>query len=186
MKKPLRLMLVAFSFLMLQQQSNAQATLISNNTNITSGFVLPGSNRPIMLDDDGGLWTTDGTTATKVTTAVVHPDTLGIALYNNLVYFGGADATTQDIELWVTDGTSAGTKLVANISPGGSSAPTDFFILNNTLYFSANDGTHGRELWKSNGAVGNATLVADINSGSADGIASDASFFQNGNNIYFN
>ena len=79
MKKPLHLLMTAFSALLLQQQSNAQATLISNNTYINTGLVLPGSNRPILLDhnENAGLWTTDGTTATKITTAVTHPDTTG-------------------------------------------------------------------------------------------------------------
>ena len=178
--------MTAFSALLLQQQSNAQATLISNNTYINSGFVLPGSNRPIMWDhnENASLWTTNGTTATKITTTVTHPDTTGAAIYNNLMYFTGADAA-NDAELWVTDGTAAGTKLIQNIAATGSSLPDDFFVFNNTLYFTANDGTHGRELWKSNGAVGGATLVADINSGTADGIEDDAFYFQNGNNVFF-
>ena len=184
MKLPLRLTLAALSALMLQQQSNAQVTLISNNTNISSGLVLPGSNRPVLLDDNGGLWTTNGTTATKITTTVTHPDTTSAAVYNNLMYFAGADAA-NDVELWVTDGTAGGTKLIKDITSGASSVPDDFFVFNNTLYFTADDGTHGRELWKSNGAVGNATLVADINSGSADAFDGGVSFYQNGNNIYF-
>jgi len=179
-------MLAALSVVLLQQRSTAQATLISNNTYINSGFVLPGSNRPIMLDgnDDSGLWTTNGTTATKITTVVTHPDTTSAAFYNNMMYFTGSDAT-HDAELWVTDGTAGGTKLIKNIAATGSSVPDDFFVFNNTLYFTANDGINGRELWKSNGAVGNATIVADINKGGADGIVDGTSFYQNGNNVYF-
>ena len=187
MKKPLHLLITAFSALLLQEQSNAQATLISNNTYIISGFVLPSNNKPIMWDSktDAGLWTTDGTTATKITTAVTHPDSTGAAYFNNLMYFTGSDATTHDAELWVTDGTAAGTKLIKNIASTGSSVPDNYFVFNNTLYFTANDGTHGRELWKSNGAVGNATLVADINAGIGNSIENDVAFYQNGNNVYF-
>jgi len=179
-------MLAAFSILMLQKQSTAQATLISSNTYLNSGFVLPGSNRPILFDhnENEGLWTTNGTTATRITTAVTHPDSTGAAFFNNRMYFTGSDAS-GDAELWVTDGTAAGTKRVVNINPNGPSVPDDYFVFNNTLYFTANDGKNGRELWKSNGADGNATLVANINSGSASSLDRDESFFQNGNNVYF-
>jgi ELWxxDGT repeat protein len=51
---------------------------------------------------------------------------------------------------------------VANINPGaGDSIPTRFTDVNGTLFFRADDGTHGPELWKSDGST--ATMVADIN-----------------------
>jgi ELWxxDGT repeat protein len=186
MKKTLHLVLTACSALMLHQQSMAQATLVSNNTYLNEGLVLPGSNRPILFDhnDNEGLWTTNGTTATRITTAVTHPDSTDIAFFNNRMYFTGSDAS-GDAELWVTDGTAAGTKRVVDINPNGSSVPDDYFVFNNTLYFTANDGRNGRELWKSNGADGNATLVTNINSGSADGLDEGTLFFQNGNTVFF-
>src|SRR5205085_4215953 len=94
MKKTLHLALVACSALMLHQQSMAQATRIDNNHYINEGFVLPGSNKLILEDKDGDLWTTDGTAATKITNAVTHPSTGGIATYNSRMYFTGTDANT--------------------------------------------------------------------------------------------
>src|SRR3954447_14515934 len=38
--------------------------------------------------------------------------------------------------------------------------------VNGTLYFTANDGSHGRELWKSDGTSAGTVLVKDINPGS--------------------
>jgi ELWxxDGT repeat protein len=185
MRRTLHLLLVAFSTIVLAQRSVAQATLISNNTYINTGFVITATNKPILLDTAGKLYTTDGTTASIFTTAVTHPTASGSGFFNNKIYFAGTDAVTKDTELWATDGTAAGTQLIANINPSGSSTPDQFFVFNNTLYFTANDGTHGRELWKSNGSVGNASLVEDINAGAADGIRENADFFQNGNNVFF-
>ena len=47
--------------------------------------------------------------------------------------------------------------MVKDINPGaGGSSPGALTNVNGTLYFSANDGTHGFELWKSDGtAAGN-------------------------------
>jgi len=81
------------------------------------------------------------------------------------VYFAATDAT-HGTELWKTDGTAAGTKLVADICSGtGSSAPSDLVVFNDQLYFAANDGTTGRELWTSDGTASGTVRVKDIYSG---------------------
>ncbi len=73
-----------------------------------------------------------------------------------------------------SDNTAAGTTLVKNINPElaglppRSSTPADLANVNGTLFFRANDGTHGRELWKSEGTSTSTTLVKDILSGIGD------------------
>lgn len=66
-------------------------------------------------------------------------------------------------ELYLTDGSVFGTKIVQNINPSGSSNPDNGVMLNGSLIFSANDGTNGYELWISDGTDGGTTLLADIN-----------------------
>jgi ELWxxDGT repeat protein len=91
----------------------------------------------------------------------------------NGVLFFSADDGEHGMELWMTDGTPAGTKLVADIYPGPeSSFPTDLTNVNGMLYFSADDGLHGTELWISNGS--GAKLFADINPGSIELFLTDA------------
>jgi hypothetical protein len=50
--------------------------------------------------------------------------------------------------LWTSDGTAAGSRMVEDINPSGSSKPMWLTNVNGTLFFTANDGVHGRELWK--------------------------------------
>jgi ELWxxDGT repeat protein len=57
--------------------------------------------------------------------------------------------------------------MVKDINPGSASSyPGHLTDVNGTLFFTANDGTHGSELWKSDGTATGTVLVADINPGS--------------------
>ena len=88
------------------------------------------------------------------------------------------------LETWMTDGTSAGTRLYAdaNILPSSSQADS-FFLINGTMYFRAIDFAHGRELWKTDGTADGTVLVKDISVG---GTGSEPSFVgQVGNKAYF-
>lgn len=52
------------------------------------------------------------------------------------------------LELAVSDGTADGTRLLVDLRPGpDSSWPLDFVPAADRLYFTADDGLHGRELW---------------------------------------
>ena len=67
-----------------------------------------------------------------------------------------------DRELWRSDGTTEGSARLADIFPGGSSAPEHFFAFNGRALFTAIDAIHGRELWITDGTSAGTTLVADI------------------------
>ena len=80
-------------------------------------------------------------------------------------------------ELWRTDGTPAGTRLVKDINPGpASSNATSATLLGGVLYFIATDGTNGMELWRSDGSSAGTHIVADINPGAGDGATSNSGF----------
>lgn len=115
-------------------------------------------------------------------------------------YFRAVDflsSGSDNIELWKSDGTAAGTVMVKDICPGNtSSQPIDFKAINGTLYFTANDGTSGRELWKTDGTSAGTVLVKDIIAGNPGGFTTTGQWgpsaytfsvvWQNGSNFYFN
>ncbi|MEL6560242.1 MAG: Ig-like domain-containing protein [Bacteroidota bacterium] len=91
-------------------------------------------------------------------------------VYKGKVYFGaddsnGSNTEGQDLgkELWVTDGTEAGTSLVADLRTGdASSSPSFFFEYNGIMYFSANAGS-GNVLFSSDGtAAGTSATGGDF------------------------
>lgn len=74
---------------------------------------------------------------------------------NGTLFFAAIDGAhgSTGTELWASDGTTAGTRLVKDIYPGPlSSNPSDLGNGNGLLYFSANDST-GQELWRSDGTA---------------------------------
>ena len=93
-----------------------------------------------------------------------------MATIGDTVYFVGHD-TLHGRELWVTDGTTAGTRLVADIAAGSNDSDICCLTgLGDTLFFRANDGIHGLELWVSDGTAAGTTMVADIHGGGGSSI----------------
>lgn len=84
--------------------------------------------------------------------------------YNHNLYFQAYDNTNLT-EVWITDGTEAGTQFLKDINPIGSSNPWGFTVFNDMLYFSATDGIHGTELWVTDGTEAGTQMLKDIHPG---------------------
>ncbi|HEX3737024.1 MAG TPA: ELWxxDGT repeat protein, partial [Solirubrobacterales bacterium] len=123
------------------------------------------------------LWKSDGTEAGTVMVKDVGPGLEGsspqyMTPFDGHLYFNAMDGQAfnggHGQELWVTDGTEAGTHLVKDINTTtefgqpGSSHPSNFEAVDGTLYFDANDGIHGGELWKTAGTEAGTKMVKDI------------------------
>src|SRR5262249_14231184 len=82
-------------------------------------------------------------------------------------------AFTKDLgtELWVSDGTAAGTFPI-DINPGpASSDPASITVVGQEVLFSATTAAHGRELWFSTGTAAATSEIKDLNPGPADGLS---------------
>lgn len=81
---------------------------------------------------------------------------------NERIYFTATESL-HGKELWASDGTEAGSVLVADIAPGpGGGAGDLMLVIGDTLYLHATDGLLGFELWKTDGTEAGTVLVADI------------------------
>ncbi|MDX2212194.1 MAG: hypothetical protein SFY66_02785 [Oculatellaceae cyanobacterium bins.114] len=167
---------------------------ISSSSSSPSNFTVVGDKLYFSAnDDDHGreLWvsdgTVDGTQLVKDINPSGHSFPLAFAELGGKLYFTADDGIYGN-ELWVSDGTTAGTQLVKDINPSGHSNPVSFenpplFQFNNKLYFTADDGTHGRELWVSDGTPTGTRMLQDINLGRNG--SNPANFTQFGGRLYF-
>ncbi len=114
---------------------------------------------------NGKLYTSDGTSAGTVPVNPTAMSPSKLTVVGSTLYFLGWDGAGG--ELWKSDGTASGTSRVKDINPGSGSSSLDYLTnVNDTLFFSADDGTHGAEVWKSDGTAAGTVLVKDIRAGS--------------------
>lgn len=166
------------------------------------------------------LWKSDGTESGTVQVADLFPgdhDYYGVRFGNgsfpdkltstaNGTLFFVASDPDHGRELWTSDGTESGTRIVKDIVPGGgdvtqagpfggdggaapnSADPMALTDLDGKLYFIANDVEHGSELWVTDGSEAGTRIVKDINPGNAEGVSPRHGFAQltvHGDKVYF-
>jgi trimeric autotransporter adhesin len=192
--------IIASAFSLLSAFSaNAQATVVKDIVVGTKGacqdtFSMMTVGTKTFFTANNGvtgneLWVTDGTEAGTKIVKDIYAGALSsnpqyfMQLNNTLFFF--AQTAANGLELWKSDGTDAGTVLVKDINPGTASSfykstsKTPSAVLNNQLFFVADNGTQDMELWKTDGTAAGTVLVKDIVSGSSGSYPSLFTVFNN-------
>ena len=138
-----------------------------------SNVVYPGAG-PVFFQAAGALWRTDGTTAGTRQysdgSLSISPQATELVALGDRVFFSARSAdysapTFYGQELWMSDGTPGGTRIVTDIEKGAaSSSPTNFTALGDSVFFLAcTDDVFGQELWRGS-AAGAEALTTDSGS----------------------
>jgi len=82
-------------------------------------------------------------------------------------FFFMGNTRTYGEELWVSDGTAAGTHIVKDLTPGPASSISLFPMgdAGSVIVFAFDDGIHGLEPWVTDGTAEGTKLLADVNPG---------------------
>ncbi|MCM5662802.1 T9SS type A sorting domain-containing protein [Galbibacter mesophilus] len=124
------------------------------------------------------LLTSDGTSeGTRYLT--INTEGQGVDDESEFINFNGklvvsANDGVHGYELWISDGTVEGTKMIRDINPGSASSMYNeeylktFTVINDKLYFMADDGVHGFELWATDGTEEGTYRITDIAKGSGN------------------
>ncbi|OAV44773.1 hypothetical protein [Lewinella sp. 4G2] len=96
----------------------------------------------------------------------------GVVLNGRLIFPASNDATGT--EIWISDGTPAGTRLLSDIVPGeDGSEPHGFTKVGDQVFFAATTPRFGTELYRTDGTTRGTRIVADIFTGPASGLLED-------------
>jgi ELWxxDGT repeat protein len=160
----------------------AQSTILTNFT-VSGGrlfFTAAVQQSGFVSGSPFSLWVTDGTASgtfplvggveSGFFTSALNGTTRYMVPFAGGVIFAASD-TTHGKELWISNGTAAGTTLLADIfddqSTGGSngdSRPEWFTQVGGEVYFAATDANAGRQVWKTDGTAAGTVRVTSLSS----------------------
>ena len=176
-----------FSGTELWRTDGERTTLVVERTFGSRGSFLINENNLAVVEEKLVFASSDGAFRSDVDISVYDPSTTNEVVvlrggrelgseprlfteYKGELYFAAGDQATG-IELWKTDGSPTGTRLVKDINPGrADSSPTRFVEVNEFLLFRAIEPTHENELWRTDGTEEGTVLVKDIFEGKSPSV----------------
>lgn len=140
----------------------SQVTRINRNNGLQHVASLKNAKMLFASAIDQRLWVSEGTfeSTVKLNSTVGYQGE-GIVFGHKYIFRGNSEG--KGSELYITDGTASGTKLVKDIFDGSpGSVPADFTVFHDYVYFTAITQENGRELWRTNGTEAGTAMVKDI------------------------
>ncbi|MCC6186502.1 MAG: hypothetical protein IT256_05050 [Chitinophagaceae bacterium] len=177
--------------------TTANTKIILGYSDVYSMVALDANTLMFMAKGSSGgkeLYTIDNATATVTKVKEINPsgDAFPIGIYSEIAKLGSkfyfnANNGADGNELWVSDGTDAGTYLLKDLNPTpfGHGTAQNFTTVGSQLFFLANTPTEGLELWVSDGTTAGTQLVKDINPGSASGPSISSKYLPYHGKLYF-
>ncbi|MCA9138444.1 MAG: hypothetical protein KDB00_16850, partial [Planctomycetales bacterium] len=127
---------------------------------------------------DGATWRTDGTESgtSPLPVDLLRHRSNGLQSMGGVAIYAG-EANDTGIEPWISDGTSAGTRLIKDINTRNLSSATPGFGMivevGGRAYIEAATPEFGRELWTSDGTAERTSLIFDATPGSGASYLND-------------
>ncbi len=160
-------------------------------------FFYQGTGTPLKL------CITDGTEAGTKLLKEINADFFQFTVpAENFIYIiterssGAYPNLVNNVEIWKSDGTEAGTLLVKALPPfnpfnfssgvgwtSDKNLRRNFSVVGDVLYFMGWDATHGKELWRTDGTDAGTFMIKDIRAGTA--ASNPSSFIALGTDVYF-
>jgi len=116
----------------------------------------------LVLDGIAGLQTLDLSNGTVTSISMSAAPQRVVSLGDRLILFSYTPSADQ---IWRTDGTAAGTFLVAAVSRPNAATLETFPALGGKVYFQGFDAEHGSEPWVTDGTPAGTKMLADVNPG---------------------
>ena len=144
---------------------------------IRQHLIAPGDLSPIgaialFIEGQNPLWRTDGTPAGTRKLYEWRANAYGSTFLFELtavgqrLFFVVERDTRLGTELWVSDGSRKGTRLLRDVNPGrASSRPRGLTVDGSNLLFVANDGVHGVQIWRTDGSRHGTARLTDLPEG---------------------
>jgi len=142
-------------------------------------------NSQLIFNNQSQLWVSDGTAIGTAAIANLYVTSENLSVLNNKIYFGASTTFSNPVndQLYESDGTAGGTKLLKTINPTGGSNISRMYVYEGKIYFAATDGVNQSQLWVTDGTAAGTYMLKRLN---PTGESVPSNYLGYNGKVYFN